>query len=75
MTMREVDFSLGAISRRRHQNVSLQASFHGIKIPAMEIGPTEISKLTPAQEAAFARALEESQKLSPKERDRRGHRV
>lgn len=68
--MRELDAMLRAIDQRRHNEISVQASFHGIRIP-IKGEPVKPVNMTEAESSAMEKALQEARLRKAKEFERR----
>jgi Ni,Fe-hydrogenase maturation factor len=59
MSYREIYICVEKIGARRHRDIVLKASFHGIKIPSLTKDQV-VEKLSPEKQAAADKAMEEA---------------
>lgn len=57
--MRQLDAMLRQIEKRRHNEIVLQASFHGIKLP-MKGEPAKLPESSEAEVMAMEKAVQEA---------------
>lgn len=60
--MRQLDAMLRQISKRRHNELAVQASFHGVKIPLIgeSVEPVQTSPLEEKEALAMQKAIAEA---------------
>lgn len=68
--MRQLDAMLRQIEKRRHNEIVLQASFHGIKLP-MKGEPSKPVEHSEAEVIAMDRAMQEAKLRKAQEMSRR----
>jgi len=49
LTLRQIDTAVRKINKRRHNNIGIEASFHGFKIPLIGDGLKSDEKMDPVQ--------------------------